>query len=84
MEVNGQFRKLQEACQLLRIARLSQDTAAANVKVAAHKYRVQAVLLKDVLQAQTALADADNEYQKALLSFWTAKADFEKAMGEDR
>src|SRR5919202_1871656 len=39
MEVNGQFRKLQEACQLLRIARLSQDAAAANVKVAAHKYR---------------------------------------------
>jgi outer membrane protein TolC len=84
MEVNGQFRRLQEACQLLRIARMSQDTARANVKVAAHKYRVQAVLLKEVLQAQAALADADNEYQKALLSFWTAKADFEKAMGEEK
>jgi outer membrane protein TolC len=84
MDVNNQFRKLQEACQLLRIARMSQDTAQANVKVAAHKYTVQAVLLKDVLQAQTSLADANNEYQKALLSFWTVKADFEKALGEDR
>jgi outer membrane protein len=84
MDVNNQFRKLQESCQMLRIARLSQETAKANVKVAAHKYSVQAVLLKDVLQAQTSLADANNEYQKALLSFWTVKADFEKAMGEDR
>jgi outer membrane protein TolC len=84
MEVNSQFRKMQESCQLLRIARMSQDTARANVKVVAHKYYVQAVLLKDVLQAQTVLADANSDYQKALLSFWMAKADFEKAMGEDR
>ena len=84
MDVNNQFRKMQEACQLLRIARLSQETARANVKVASHKYSVQAVLLKDVLQAQTSLANANNEYQKALLSFWTVKADFEKALGEDK
>ncbi|MBV9929084.1 MAG: TolC family protein [Acidobacteria bacterium] len=84
MEVNGQFRRMQEACQMLRIARMAQETERANVKVAAHKYYVQAALLKDVLQAQTALAGANSDYQKALLSFWTAKADFEKAMGEDR
>lgn len=84
MDVSNHFRRMQEACQLLRIARMSQDTARANVKVAAHKYAVRAVLLKDVLQAQTVVASADNEYQKALLSFWTAKADFEKALGEDR
>lgn len=84
MEVNSQFRRMQEACQLLRVARMSQDTARANVKVAAHKYHVQAVLLRDVLQAQAVLAGANSEYQRALLSFWTAKADFEKAMGEDR
>ena len=84
MEVGSQFRRMQEACTFLRIARMSQDTARANVKVASHKYSVRAVLLKDVLQAQMTLANADNEYQKALLSFWTAKADFEKALGEDR
>lgn len=84
MDVNSQFRKLQETCQLLRIARMSQDTARANVKVAANKYSLQATLLKDVLQAQTSLVNADYEYQKALLAFWTAKADFEKAVGEDK
>jgi hypothetical protein len=30
------------------------------------------------------LADANNQYQQALLSFWTAKAELEKAIGEDR
>ena len=84
MEVNSQFRRLQESCQLLRIARMTQDTARAQVKVASHKYRVQASLLKDVLEVQTSLANANYEYQKTLLAFWTAKADFEKAMGEDR
>jgi len=84
MDVNNQFRRLQESCQLLRIARMSQDTARASVKIAANKYTVRAVLLKDVLQEETTLAGANHEYQKALLAFWTAKADFEKAMGEDR
>jgi outer membrane protein len=84
IEVNDRFRQLQEACQLIRIARLAQTQARANVQMATYKYRLDAVLLKDVLQTQTSLADANYEYQKALLSFWTAKADFEKALGEDK
>lgn len=84
MEVNAKFRTLQESCQLIRIAKLAQSTARANVQIAAYKYRLDAVLFKDVLQAQTTLANTNYDYQKALLSFWTAKADFEKAIGEDK
>ena len=84
MEVNSRFRTLQESCQLIRIAKLAQTTARANVEIAAYKYRLDAVLLRDVLTAQTSLANANYEYEKALLSFWTAKADFEKALGEDK
>ena len=84
MEVNAKFRDLREACELIRIASLVQTQARANVQLVSHKYKLDAVLLKDVLQAQTSLADANYDYQKALLSFWTAKADFEKALGEDK
>jgi Outer membrane protein len=84
LEVNSRFRTLQESCQLIRIAKLAQTTARANVQIVSYKYRLDAVLLKDVLMAQTSLANANYEYQKALLSFWTAKADFEKALGEDK
>ncbi len=84
MEVNSRFRHLMETCQQIRIATLAQTQARANLQTATYKYRVEAILLKDVLHAQTSLADANYEYQKALLSFWTAKADFEKALGEDK
>lgn len=84
LDVNSRFRTMQESCQLIRVAQLAQTTARANVQIAAYKYRLEAVLLKDVLTAQTSLANANYEYQKALLTFWTAKADFEKALGEDK
>ena len=84
MEVNARFRSMQESRQLLKVAKLAQTAARANVQMVAYKYRLDAVLLKDVLQAQTTLANSDYDYQKALLAFWTAKADFEKAIGEDK
>jgi outer membrane protein TolC len=84
MEVNARFRELQESRQLLKVAKLAQTAARATVQMVAYKYRLDAVLLKDVLQAQTTLANSDYDYQKALLAFWTAKADFEKAIGEDK
>ena len=84
IDVNSRYRKLQETSQLLRVTRLAQEAAAANVTVVSNRYRVQASLLKDVLQAHTSLADANYQYQKALLGFWTAKAEFEKATGEDK
>ena len=84
IDVHSRYRKLQETAQLLRVTRLAQEAAAANVNVISNRYRVQASLLKDVLQAQASLADANYQYQKALLGFWTAKAEFEKATGEDK
>ena len=84
MEVNQKFRDLQESLQQIRIATLSQNTARANVQIVTNKYRLEAALLKDVLQAETSLADTNSEYQKALLSYWNAEADFEKAIGEEK
>ena len=39
-------------------------------------------LLADVLQSQAALAAANDQYQGAVLAFWSARADFERALGE--
>jgi outer membrane protein len=83
-EVNGRFRGLQQTRQLLRVAELAQETARENLRVAENRFRVEKALLSDVLQAQASVAEADNQYQQALLAFWTAKADYEKALGEDK
>ena len=41
------------------------------------------MLLPDVLEQRAQLAEADDTYQQALLAFWTAKADFDLATGEE-
>lgn len=84
IDLNSKHRKLQQSRLQLRIAELAQETARENLRVTTNRHRLQAALLSDVLQTQTALADADQQYRQAVLSFWTARADFEKATGEDK
>lgn len=84
LEVGAKFRELKQARQELRVAQLGQETARENVRVSANKYKAEAALLSDVLQTQAALAGADYQYQQALLGYWTALADYEKAIGVDK
>jgi outer membrane protein TolC len=49
--------------------------------VAANQYRQQGLLLKDLLNAQTSLAQASDQYRQAVLTYWEARAGFEKAVG---
>jgi outer membrane protein len=82
-EVNSNYRKLQRTAQMLRLAVLEQETAAESLRVTANSYKVDAALLKDVLQSEAEVAAANDQYQQALLSFWTAKSEFDKSLGED-
>ena len=84
IDVNSRFRKVQQARELLRVTGLAQEAAREKLRVAQNKYEVQAALLSDVLQMQTSVVEADHQYQQALLGFWTARAEFEKALGEDK
>jgi outer membrane protein len=84
IDVGDKFRKLQQSGQALRVARLAENSAKENLRVSTGQYKFQAVLLSNVLQSQASLAEATNEYQQALLAFWTAKAEFEKSLGEDK
>ena len=84
IEVGGKMRDLQQAAQTLRVAQLRQETSRENMRVSINKYKLVATLFSDVLETQATLANADYEYQKALLAFWTAKAEYEKAIGADK
>jgi outer membrane protein TolC len=84
LDVNDKYRQLQQNRLELRVARLKQETAVENLRVAKNKFAADAVLLKDVLQAQTGVEEGNTRYERALLSFWDARADFERAVGEDR
>ena len=83
VDINARFRTLGEKRALLRVAEMSQTAAREKVRVKTNQYQVQAAMLNDVLQLRSELAGSDDRYQQALLAFWTAKADFELAIGED-
>jgi len=83
LEINSRFRTLTEKGALLKVAQAAQSTARERLRVKSNQYQVQAALLPDVLQIRAELANADDQYQQALLAFWTAKADFDLATGEE-
>jgi len=84
IDVGDKLRKLQQTRQALLVAQMEQESAREGLRVNTNKYKLTAALLSDVLQSQATLAEADNHYQQALLGYWTAKARFEAAMGEDK
>ncbi|HEX8817949.1 MAG TPA: TolC family protein [Terriglobales bacterium] len=83
LDVNNHFRKLQESRQLLGVAQAARDASNEKLREVNDKFKQQTVLLRDVLQQQTSVANSEHDYEQALLSFWSAKAEFEKALGEE-
>jgi outer membrane protein TolC len=84
LEVNTKFRKLEETRAAFYVSQLSQETEREKLRVLSNRYTEKAALLSDVLQTQAELAQANHQYRDALATFWTAKAEFEKALGEEQ
>lgn len=83
LDVDSSFRKLAESRALLAVAEAARAAANEKLREVNDKFRQSAVLLRDVLEQEAAVATANNEYEESLLAFWSAKASFEKALGEE-
>jgi len=83
LDVDNNFRKLSESRSLLAVAEAARAAANEKLREVNDKFKQSAVLLRDVLEQQTAVASANNDYEESLLDFWSAKANFEKALGEE-
>jgi outer membrane protein len=83
LEVDSSFRKLAESRSLLAVTEAARAAANEKLREVNDKFKQSAVLLRDVLEQQAAVATAENEYEESLLAFWSAKASFEKALGEE-
>ena len=83
LEVNAQFRKVQEARAALQVAQLAVDETEEQLRVAADAYRIQSLRLDQLLQVQANKSTAGSEYQKALSNYWASRADLAKAMGDE-
>ena len=83
VEVAAKFRKLGETRALLHATTLQRDAEREKLRVVMNQFEQKTALLKDVLLQKMSLETVTNQYNQALLSFWTAKADFEKSLGEE-
>jgi outer membrane protein TolC len=83
LDVDNTFRKLSESRSLVVVAGAARDAADEKLREVTDQFGKSVVLLRDLLEQQAAVANADHEYQQSLLAFWSAKANFEKALGEE-
>ncbi|MFN0104815.1 MAG: TolC family protein [Bryobacteraceae bacterium] len=84
IEVGSAHRKMQEARVLLSASRAAQESTRESVRLANARFRHDAALIKTVLEAQADLAQANDRTQKALVAYWSARAELEMAMGEEK
>lgn len=83
VDVKAKFLKLAEARALLDSNALTQEAEREKMRVVANRYSQKAALLSDVLQQEAAVAQADADYRKALAAFWSARANFDYALGRN-
>jgi len=83
VEVGAKYRRWQEASLLLKASRISHEAAVEQLRVTNDKYKQQASLLKDLLEAQARSSETNAQYQEALSSYWSDFAELRKSMGEE-
>jgi outer membrane protein TolC len=83
IDLHTQINKLTEARQLVRTTQLARAASREQMRVSLNRYKYTSAKLSDVMEAQSNLADANNSYHEALLAFWEAKAQFDRAVDAD-
>ena len=83
INVDTQFRSLHEARVAVAVATAKKEASTEKLREATEKFQQKTVLLRDVLQQQSAVEGSNADYNEAMAKFWTAKANFQKAIGEE-
>lgn len=83
LDVEQKYRMLNAARALVESQSFAQQAEQEKLKELTQRYEHEAALLVDLLQQQSAVAQAAAQYQQALAGFWTAKANLQRAMGAD-
>jgi len=82
LEVNSNFRRLREARARLAVTAALRDAETEKMRNQKEAYSQQTILLSDLLKQQSSLADAESQFHQAVLAYWSARADFQKSLGE--
>ncbi len=83
INLDNQFRSLHEARVAVAVATAKREASQEKLREVTYQYEQKTKLLRDVLQQQSAVEGANADYNEAMAAFWSAKANFQKAMGEE-
>lgn len=83
VEVGMRWRALRDAAALLEAARLEAEAYSASLDTVRNRYREDAKMLRDVLEAEARLSSARHDYTDALAGYWSAAAELERAIGDE-
>jgi outer membrane protein TolC len=81
IEIGDRRRKIGEARASVEARRAEAVAAEERLRVVRERFGADAALLKDVLERQAALAEANRRLSEATENFWIARADLEKSLG---
>ncbi len=84
VEVTEHLRRLRLAQTKLRVADLGRQMATESLRISQQRYEAQYSLLRTVLDAQAALETANADYRRTLNELSLERAEYARAMGEDR
>ena len=83
LDVDSNFRRLREARAHLAVTEAIRDAETEKMRNQKEAYSQQSILLSDLLKQQSSVADAEGQYQQAVLAYWSSRADFQKTLGEE-
>ena len=82
LDVRNAWRRLETAQRQMALSNAVELAARQKLKEVQEQVKRDAVLNKDLFQAQSELASADSQQVQTLTEFWKASADLKKAIGE--
>jgi outer membrane protein len=83
LDVDSHFRRLREARAHRAVIEAARNAETEKLRNQQEAYSQQSILLSDLLRQQASVADAEDQYRQAIFGYWKARADFQKALGEE-
>jgi len=83
VEIAARRRKVDESAAQIAVRRLEAEAARERLRVTKTKFQQQAARLDEMFNANATLAQTAAQEQEAISAYWTALADYEKAIGEE-
>jgi outer membrane protein len=65
------------------VTEVAKRAAEEKLRVSFNQYKAKTILLSDLLDAQSQLEQANDDFHQALLGVWNASAELEQALGEE-